>query len=75
VELDRRTRRPNGSKLGTIDVLIHLMEGWAGGQPLQDFSLDTWERMFDVNLRPTFLCSRAVLPIMRPAGTDRVPLE
>jgi NAD(P)-dependent dehydrogenase (short-subunit alcohol dehydrogenase family) len=59
-------------KLGTIQVLIHLVGGWAGGQPLQDVSLETWQRMFDLNLRSAFLCSRAVLPIMRQEGWGRI---
>lgn len=60
------------AKLGTIDVLVHLVGGWEGGQPLQDVSLETWERMLEVNLRSAFLCSRAVLPIMRRQGWGRI---
>lgn len=59
-------------KLGTIQVLIHLVGGWAGGQPLQDVSLETWQRIFDLNLRSAFLCTRAVLPIMREQGWGRI---
>jgi NAD(P)-dependent dehydrogenase (short-subunit alcohol dehydrogenase family) len=58
--------------LGTIDVLVHLVGGWAGGQPLQDVSLASWKRMFDINLGSAFLCSRAVLPIMRRQGWGRI---
>jgi NAD(P)-dependent dehydrogenase (short-subunit alcohol dehydrogenase family) len=60
------------ARLGTIEVLIHLVGGWAGGQPLQDVSLETWERMLDINLRSAFLCSRAVLPMMRQQGWGRI---
>lgn len=60
------------ARLGTIEVLIHLVGGWTGGQPLQDVSIETWERMFGVNLRSAFLCSRAVLPIMRRQGWGRI---
>lgn len=60
------------ARLGTIEVLIHLVGGWAGGEPLQDASLETWDSMFDVNLRSAFLCSRAVLPIMRRQGWGRI---
>lgn len=44
----------------------------AGGQPLQGVSLETRERMFGVYLRSTFLCSGAVLRIMRQQGWARV---
>jgi NAD(P)-dependent dehydrogenase (short-subunit alcohol dehydrogenase family) len=62
------------ASLGTIELLIHLVGGWAGGQPVQDVSLETWERMIDVNLRSGFLCSRAVLPVMREQGWGRIVL-
>jgi NAD(P)-dependent dehydrogenase (short-subunit alcohol dehydrogenase family) len=39
---------------------------------LQDVALETWQRMFDLNLRSAFLCSRAVLPIMRQEGWGRI---
>lgn len=60
--------------LGTIDVLIHLVGGWAGGHPVQDISLETWERMFDLNLRSSFLCTRAAIPVMREQGWGRIVL-
>lgn len=60
------------AKLGTIEVLVHLVGGWAGGDPLQNTSLETWERMFALNLRSAFLCSRAVLPVMREQRWGRL---
>ena len=61
-------------RLGKIEVLIHLVGGWAGGEPLQDTSLETWARMLDVNLHSAFLCARAVLPTMRQQGWGRIVL-
>lgn len=60
--------------LGTIDVLVHLVGGWAGGKPLQDHSPAEWDRVLDLNLRSAFLCSRAVIPHMREQGWGRVVL-
>jgi NAD(P)-dependent dehydrogenase (short-subunit alcohol dehydrogenase family) len=37
-------------------------------------SLDTWDRMLDLNLRSALLCSRAVLPSMRARCWGRVIL-
>ena len=62
------------AKLGTIEVLVHLVGGWAGGHPLHDTTLEIWERMFVLNLRSAFLCSRAVLPLMREQGWGRIVL-
>lgn len=60
--------------LGTIDVLVHLVGGWAGGKPLQDHSSAEWDRVLDLNLRSAFLCSRAVIPHMREQGWGRIVL-
>ena len=62
------------ARLGTVEVLVHLVGGWAGGHPLQDTSLETWERMLALNLRSAYLCSRAVLPLMREQGWGRIVL-
>jgi NAD(P)-dependent dehydrogenase (short-subunit alcohol dehydrogenase family) len=60
--------------LGTIDVLVHLVGGWAGGKPIQDHSPDEWDRVLSLNLRSAFLCCSAVLPHMRDQGWGRIVL-
>ena len=60
------------ASVGSIEVLIHLVGAWAGGQPIQNHSPEMWDRVFDVNLRSGFLCSSAVLPRMRAQGWGRV---
>jgi NAD(P)-dependent dehydrogenase (short-subunit alcohol dehydrogenase family) len=62
------------ARLGTIEVLVHLVGGWAGGHPLQDHSPATWDRAIDLNLRSAFLCARAVLPLMRQQAWGRIVL-
>ncbi len=60
--------------LGPIEVLAHLVGGWKGGEPVQEHSLETWDRMLLVNLQSAFLCSRAVLPAMQRGGWGRIVL-
>jgi NAD(P)-dependent dehydrogenase (short-subunit alcohol dehydrogenase family) len=60
--------------LGPIEVLVHLVGGWKGGEPVHELSFDTWDRMLDLNLRSALLCCRAVLPGMRDRGLGRVVL-
>jgi NAD(P)-dependent dehydrogenase (short-subunit alcohol dehydrogenase family) len=60
--------------LGTIEVLIHLVGGWAGGKPVHDHSPAEWDRVLDLNLRSAFLCCSAVLPHMRERGWGRIVL-
>jgi NAD(P)-dependent dehydrogenase (short-subunit alcohol dehydrogenase family) len=59
---------------GAVEVLVHLVGGWKGGEPVHDHSEESWDRMLDLNLRSAFLCSRAVLPAMRGAGWGRIVL-
>ena len=51
-----------------IDVLAHLVGGFAGGLAVADMDDATWQRMFDANLNCAFHVLRAVIPQMRQAG-------
>ena len=55
-----------------IDVLAHLVGGFAGGQSVADTDDATFQRMFDMNLNTAFHMLRAVIPQMRRAGTGRI---
>jgi NAD(P)-dependent dehydrogenase (short-subunit alcohol dehydrogenase family) len=55
-----------------IDVLAHLVGGFAGGSSVADTDDATFQRMFDLNVNAAFHMLRAVLPHMRKAGTGRI---
>ena len=55
-----------------IDVLIHVMGGFAGGQPISETDDATWDLMMDLNLRAAFRVFRAVLRHMRTARSGRI---
>lgn len=57
---------------GKIDVLAHLVGGFAGGQSLAETDDATFQGMFDTNLNSAFHTLRAVIPHMRKAGTGRI---
>ncbi len=59
-------------RFGKIDVLVHVMGGFAGGKSLLETDDATFEQMFDINLRSAFHTFRAVLPHMRSAGAGRI---
>jgi NAD(P)-dependent dehydrogenase (short-subunit alcohol dehydrogenase family) len=59
---------------GSIEALVHLVGAWRGGEPVHELSIETWDRMLDLNLRSAMLCTRAVLPAMRDRGWGRVVL-
>ncbi|HZT31902.1 MAG TPA: SDR family NAD(P)-dependent oxidoreductase [Bryobacteraceae bacterium] len=55
-----------------VDALIHVMGGFAGGQPIPETGDDIWERMLSLNLRAAVNTFRAVIPHMRAAGGGRI---
>lgn len=57
---------------GAVDVLAHVLGGFAGGAPVARTDGDTWDRMMNVNLRSAFLVFRAVLPGMLERGSGRI---
>ena len=57
---------------GKIDVLAHLVGGFAGGQAIADTDDATFQRMLNMNLTSAFHMLRAVLPPMRQAGSGRI---
>jgi NADP-dependent 3-hydroxy acid dehydrogenase YdfG len=55
------------SRYKKIDILAHLVGGFAGGQ-----SVATFQRMFQMNVNAAFHILRAVLPPMRQAASGRI---
>ncbi|MCC6143769.1 MAG: glucose 1-dehydrogenase [Candidatus Hydrogenedentes bacterium] len=52
---------------GTIDVLVNNA-GINDVQPMEDRSIETWDRVLAVNLRSAYLCARAAAPAMPEGG-------
>jgi len=50
-------------RLGTIDILVNSA-GISQHDPAENTPLETWDRVLDINLRGTFLCSQAAGRIM-----------
>ena len=56
------------SRYGRIDILVNLAGGLTKYGPAHELTLADWEAELNNNLRSTFLCSRAVWPIMQKQG-------
>jgi NAD(P)-dependent dehydrogenase (short-subunit alcohol dehydrogenase family) len=51
-----------------LTALVNLVGGYSGGTKVHELALEDFERQFTVNLRPTFLVTRAVLPHLVAGG-------
>src|SRR5215469_13710147 len=60
------------TRFGRLDVLVHLLGGFAGGQTVAETDDATWERMRDLNLTSSFYVLRAAVPHLRKSGKGRV---
>jgi NAD(P)-dependent dehydrogenase (short-subunit alcohol dehydrogenase family) len=60
------------AKFQRIDIVVHLVGGFAGGKPVHETDDATLEQMLDVNLKSAFFVARAVLPQMRKQGSGRI---
>jgi len=60
------------SRFGKLDVLVHVLGGFAGGQTVADTDDTTWEQMRDLNLTSAFYVLRATIPHLRKSGNGRI---
>jgi NAD(P)-dependent dehydrogenase (short-subunit alcohol dehydrogenase family) len=57
---------------GRLDILIHVLGGFAGGKSIADTDDATWEQMRDLNLSSAFYVLRAAIPHLRKSGNGRI---
>jgi NAD(P)-dependent dehydrogenase (short-subunit alcohol dehydrogenase family) len=60
------------ARFGRLDVVVHTVGAFAGGQSIAETDDATFQRMLDSNLNSTFYLLRAVLPTMRKTGNGRI---
>jgi 3-oxoacyl-[acyl-carrier protein] reductase len=58
--------------LGKVDVLICSAGITGATVPVQDFPIDSWLRVFDINVNGLFYCNRAIVPHMLAGGYGRI---
>ncbi|PZE21542.1 SDR family NAD(P)-dependent oxidoreductase [Paenibacillus xerothermodurans] len=56
---------------GRLDILVNNA-GVAGGAPVASLSEETWDLNMDVNLKGTYLMSKAVIPVMKRQRSGRI---
>jgi NAD(P)-dependent dehydrogenase (short-subunit alcohol dehydrogenase family) len=60
------------SRFGKLDILVHTVGGFAGGQSIADTDDVTFQQMLDLNLNCAFHILRAALPPLRKTGKGRL---
>jgi NAD(P)-dependent dehydrogenase (short-subunit alcohol dehydrogenase family) len=58
-------------RFGRLDVLVNNAGAFDGG-PLDELSVEAWDKVIAVNLRGPFLCTRAAMRIMKKQGGGRI---
>jgi len=59
-------------RFGTVDILVNNAGILRATRPLETISLEEWELMMAVNVTGVFLCTRAVLPIMKAKRSGKI---
>lgn len=59
-------------RMGRIDVLVHTVGGYRGGQPVHETPLETWQALFDLNVRTALTVTRPVVPVMVAQGAGHL---
>jgi NAD(P)-dependent dehydrogenase (short-subunit alcohol dehydrogenase family) len=60
------------ARFGQLDVVVHTVGGFAGGQSVAETDDTTFQRMLDLNLNSVFHILRAAVPPLRRAGQGRI---
>lgn len=60
------------SRFGRIGVLCHLAGGFRMGEAVHETGAETWQWLFDINVRTLMHAVRAVVPAMQGAGGGHI---
>jgi len=60
------------SRWGRIDLLVNNAGGFAVMRPTEEIPDEEWEAIFRFNVTSAFLCTKAVLPIMKRQRSGRI---
>ncbi|MGH7857645.1 MAG: SDR family NAD(P)-dependent oxidoreductase [Candidatus Binatia bacterium] len=59
-------------QFGALDVLVNNAGSPVVRSTIEELREEDWDRAIGINLKGTFLCSQAVIPIMRQRGRGRI---
>jgi NAD(P)-dependent dehydrogenase (short-subunit alcohol dehydrogenase family) len=67
-----RTVEATSTRFGRIDALVRTVGAWRSGKPVHEEDLANWDFLFNVNVRTTLLCRRAVIPQMLKQARGKI---
>jgi NAD(P)-dependent dehydrogenase (short-subunit alcohol dehydrogenase family) len=70
--VDESARVAAADQSRPLGAVVNLVGGYAGGAKVHELALADFERQFALNVRPTFLVTRAALPYLVSAGGGAV---
>jgi 3-oxoacyl-[acyl-carrier protein] reductase len=59
-------------RFGRLDILVNNAGSLIERRNFSEITEDLWDRVMDVNLKSVYLCSHAVLPIMKRQGKGKI---
>ncbi len=59
-------------RFGRLDLLVNNAGSLIERRSFEEMTEDLWDRVMNVNLKSIYLCSRAVLPLMKRRGGGRI---
>jgi NAD(P)-dependent dehydrogenase (short-subunit alcohol dehydrogenase family) len=66
--VERAVAHAAGAQDAPLRAVVNLVGGYAGGTPVHETPPEDFERLLALNIRPTFLVTRAALPHLVAAG-------
>lgn len=60
------------NRYGRLDILVNNAGSMVDRVALAEMTEDVWDRVMDVNLKSVYLCSQAILPLMKRQGEGRI---
>lgn len=60
------------SRFGRLDVLVHVLGGFAGGASVAETDDATWQQMQTLNLNAAFYVLRETIPHLRKSSAGRI---
>jgi 3-oxoacyl-[acyl-carrier protein] reductase len=60
------------AEFATVDILVNAVGGSTPQRPVEDIGDDEWDAVLTLNLRPLFLCTRTIVPLMKLQRWGRI---